>query len=1143
MAETKWTEQQRSAIEDRRAGILVNAAAGSGKTAVLSRRVAALIEEGGQIDRLLVVTFTRAAAAEMRQRIEKALSESYERTGSERIREQKLLAGTAKICTIDSFVSSLLRENFQQASLPPDFSVLDKAEEEAIFADCLEELLEEEYAVFSPELKTAVAFLGGEGDDQALSEALKQLYEFLSTLPFPETWKEEILLRNSSASFWIDEVCNFVRETLDEILAAYRALLASGNLPQKKIPLVEKETAFLTSLCTLAGEKQWDRLCREVRAFSFDRLTKVSDPSPEWTAFKAYRGQLKDFLDPAVGSFGEAFLISESDLVKETEKTKPAVSALFILSGKLSQKIENEYQKRNRYSFSSLSRRALNLLCLPGLSEDGQPVPTPLGKKIAAGFDEVLIDEYQDVNDLQDLLFCTVGKNGETLFVVGDVKQSIYGFRQSNPKNFIARKQTLHCIDLNKNFRSRPGILFFSNYVFSHLFHPRVAGISYGEGERLVPGLLDEKACGNVELCLLEKADIERQARFCAGKIKAMIASGETVTDKETRLERRLDYSDFAILLRARKPLETFFSVFSEEGIPLISPDKHNFWNLPEVQTVLAMLSVINNPTDDSALFAVLFSEMFRFTADEIALLRQGENAEKALSSAVFDRADRDIKCAEFTRLFRHFVILSRNLPVYKLIWQVLVRTGYLDRVSLLENGEAKRESLFSLYAFARSHPSADHLLKFLRLAALSAQTAGDSEKQELSGRAVRILTMHASKGLEFPVCILPLLERTSRGEEPPLILNETYGLGLRVRDDGMTYQLNTLQRKLIAAAEKKKNAAEELRLLYVALTRPRDRLILVASPTQTLKKALPEKCMLFSPDGLFSPSALCGANSLISLLLPVLARHPCADELRPEDCPSFAPEGSFTVSFSGDELEKESSVAESPVVSFSLSEEEMRRRFSFSYPGLLTRVPAKVSVTELSKGFLPDPDSVPLIPESELRKPDFLRDTSLSGAERGTAVHTFLRFADFSLPPEEEISRLVRDDYLSEAQAESLSLSRLNRFLKGPVPALVSGAEKVLREEGFVVEVPARFYPGAPENAKGEILMQGAIDLLCFLKDGLILVDYKTDSLPPEKLLSKYTVQLRLYAYAAEKMFSLKVKKAYLWSFSRGELIEVSLF
>lgn len=1142
MAETKWTEQQRRAIESRNNGLLVNAAAGSGKTAVLSRRVAALIEEGKSIERLLIVTFTRAAAAEMRQRIESALSERYEQTGDRRLLEQKLLADTAKICTIDSFFNSLLKENFQKADIPPDFSTLDTAEEEAITAECLEELIEEQYEAFPPEFRTAVSFFSGEGNDDALKTAVKNLYEFLSSLPDPEKWSQKQERQTADPLFWKNAACAYAEEVFGEIDSVYRKLLAPGQLPEKKLPLVEREAAFLKNTVLLAQKKDWDGLSAEVNHFSFERLSKVAEPTEEWITFKAYHNLLKEFLKKETNSFGEAFLISEKEIEAEAKETAKGVKALVLLTRQLAEKITAEYRKRNHYSFNEIARMAKNLLIEDFDPETGDYLPTPLGREIAESFDEILIDEYQDVNDLQDLLFRVIGKNGANLFVVGDVKQSIYGFRLSNPKNFIRKKKELHEIDLNRNFRSRPGILAFSNYIFSHLFNPTVTEIVYDESEKLISGLPGEKKPEEVEIHLLEQADTEKQAIFCAEKIKKMIAEGFRITDKETKEERPVTLSDFAILLRARKPTEIFMDVFAEKGIPLVSPEKPNFWKMPEVQTVLAMLRIINNPYDDSAVFSVIFSEMFAFTADEIALLRQGENAkETPLFEQIEEKSDCDAKCADFTRLLRHLGIMARNLPVYKLIWQILIRTEYLDKVSFLPMGESKRENLLSLYAFARAHPTADTLLKFLKLAELSSESARDSEKKEMTGQAVRIMTMHASKGLEFPVCLLPLLEKASVSDSDPVVISEKFGPGLRLRDEAMTYQVNTLQRKLIEAETRKKNAAEELRLLYVALTRPRDRLILVASPAQTLLKTLGEKGMLYTENERKSALALSRDNSLLSFLLPLIARHTCAGEIASDCGRPFVSDAVFSVFCQKEEDDSnDTAVQKSSEIPFRLTEKEIKERFAFTYPSPLTGIPAKVSVTELSKGFVPDPDSVLLIPQEGTRKPNFMQERKLSGAEKGTAIHTFLRFADFSKNYEAEITRLQTDDFLSEEQAESLSRSGLAAFFQGEVPQITARSKKTLREEGFVVRIPASFYPSAPKNITGEILMQGAIDLLCFTEGGLVLVDYKTDRLPEEKLLEKYQKQIELYCYAAEKMFGEKVSKAFLWSFASGKLIPV---
>lgn len=1136
-----WTEEQNRAIHQRNGSLLVSAAAGSGKTAVLTNRVVEYAAAGGSLDRLLVVTFTRLAASEMRERIGKLLSEA-DFENKEALRRQKLLLYKARISTIDSFFGEIVRENFKTLGISPDFRMLDDAEYGFIKSDVLSSILEKRYKDFPEGFAELLRLFGGEGENEELSKQINALYSFLQSLPFPENWAEGQKAEYSDPEKWLCEACAEFLPDFKEYLGIYKEIVNEDPFTEKGAETVEEEADFLSGVVSLLEKNDWDRAQRKINGFAFKTSPPCSADDRTKQKYKTYRNRLKNFLANPI------FSMSGDTLRSDLDEVKQGVFALIDITLEYISLVNGEMKRRNAYSFDAIAHFALELTVKR--DENGIPERTEYAKKLAESFDEILIDEYQDVNDLQECFFASVSQNN--CFAVGDIKQSIYMFRQANPENFAAKLGVFPVIYLNKNFRSRKGILDFCNFVFERLFSLRAGGMEYGESEALNPGAeYPENDGADVELHLLkdseDESNYETQARFCARKIKRMIRDGVTLSFPE----RRADFSDFAIIIRDRANLADYERIFFEEGVPCYGSGGGTFLDAPETSTVFAFMKAIDDPYDDLSLFATMFSPIGGFSAEETAKIRLRDKS-APLYANLLKTAEENAHAAEFLSFFSKMRLLARNLPVHSLVLEIYDRTGYPSFVSTMPLGYLKKERLDMFYAFARSFSESKGgtLYEFIKFTENAVETGSVKTNEGMpSGNFVKIMTVHASKGLEFPIVLLPQLNKSFnyRSLTSPLIIDIGAGIATKMRDKEMVFEQTTFMRELVSRKKKRKELSETLRILYVAFTRAKEKLILV-SGGKKYDETLFLSESLFCENGKVSPLKTFDASKPEELLLSCLTCHPMCEGLitdfsdvtenRREKIDVFINEDlpEFTQEDHGEEE-----------IDIPITPEEIRRRCT---PAERTaRIPAKISVTELVKNKLASEDSEELIkPPSEggsdMRPPKFMTESrELTGAQAGTAIHLFFSLADLSLPFDDELSRLINEKFIADNQADVIRKNRnkAEAFAKSELYAKMMSAEIIRKEEYFVARIPAKEY-SADADENGEIILQGAIDVLCEYTDGLMIIDYKTDRAPREELINRYKKQLEYYAFAAEKSFAKPVKEIYLWSFYLSQAIIIEL-
>ena len=1230
MSEPKWTPAQRAAIEDRGGALLVSAAAGSGKTAVLTERAVRLItdpEHPVDADRLLIVTFTNAAAAELRARIGQALLRlSQQQPHNTSLRRQRMLLQRAPICTIDAFCLDLLHKHFQALDIPPDFAPADPGSVEVLRASALAETLENAYR--DPDF-CAFADLYGKGrTDQAAGNTILHVYDFLRALPDYDRRLDEYLTpwqRENGFAFtcWHDlllaeaaRCAKAARELLTAALAdckedfvlaqaqaeekgktaASKAKAVAGVNDKFAEPLsrLESAAALLGEVERLAAAGQWTPL--------YDKLTPYVLGMEEMPGFKGMKKRLtgdhkaavRTRADEAAKLFEhitELVSCSEEEAEADRRAALPRLRALFAAVRDFDARFSAKKKERKLLEFSDFEHQALRLLRTP----DG--VCTPLCQSIRQNYAAVMVDEYQDTNALQDAIYrCLASPAGDDLFLVGDLKQSIYRFRQADPSIFrtkldvwaplpggTARPRpaegtpgTDALLALDANFRSAPQVVAGINFIFEQLMTPRLGDTAYGDGQRLVCGAPGEYV-GSVEAHFLPDDTAETDAAWIAQHIEELVQNGTPVRDGGS--VRPVQYEDCCILLAARGDFLAYEEALTARGIPVYADARENLMTAPHIRPLISLLKVIDNPAQDIYLAAAMLGPMFGFTDDDLVRLRAcSEEAQKqqqepgtkhtrmSLYGAVLQVVQSEDE-TPFTQKVKAFYArltelrrMARSVPAEQLLEEIFVSTGYLAALGVLENGARRREDARRFAAFCAE--SGTNGISALVRAIDAAAQAGSTGQDAVPGGArpgcVTIMTIHRSKGLQFPVVFVGDTARHFNLSDTyqPVLLHREYGAGLRLRpEQGDLYK--TAAYTALANAHAQETRSEQMRLLYVALTRAQDMLILTI-PLGMTKTGNPfARAAAFLAAGA-GETLNRQANSFADWLRAALLVHPFGGPLRrlagDLELPFVFTESEITVSLqevgpepeaSGQEPEQPAAAPADPVLVAGLQE-----GFAWHYPAAeLAAVPAKVSVTSI----------VHKAEQTTLERPAFLSRDGLTAAEMGTALHAFLEHADFSALAAAKDAGGLEEAILAERQrqvdrqlvapeiAEKLDVSRIRRFVEGEAFAKICAADEVLRELAFITALPAEAVLAAQGTegvrAEGEqVLVQGIADLVLVYPDHLELLDYKTDRRKTEAdFLRAYRAQLNLYALAIDKRFApKKVTYKGICSLELGKLIEV---
>lgn len=1168
---TKWTDNQLLAINARRGDVLVSAAAGSGKTAVLVERVLKMItdrENPVSIDKLLIVTYTRAAAAQLKERISAKLNELILKFPDNKYyRRQLLLLPRADISTVDSFCSNICREFFHELDIPRDYKIAEQGELSVISANALEATLDELYEEKDPAFYELVRCFSNSKSDRGIGENILKLYEFLRSHPFFDLWLNEKLSYYTDFTSAVDSVWGRV------ILNKARYVVEFGKkLTAKSIEIAEDEPAFMAKASALLfGDKayfdeidnalsdpDWNEIREKVNSFKAGVLSvKGYKDHP----VKIKIASNRDILKSCVAELKELFEYDENDCIEDIRALSSVVAQMFRAVTVYDKKYSELKKQKSLADFSDVEHWTLKLLVK---QTDSTVDFTETSSKIAARYSSVLVDEYQDANEVQDLIFKAVSKESN-LFIVGDAKQSIYAFRQAMPEIFINRKDNFPLYNsetdsypakilLEKNFRSRVELTDYINFVFDRLMTKQSGDIEYADGEGLVSGA-DFKPVNNpcAEIHLIDADSFDEddsiilEARHIASIIHENLANTKL---KDGDSLRPCTYGDIAILLRSGKKNS---SVYAKElkkfGIPTTYESSSAFFNLPEIQLTLNLLRIIDNPAQDIPLLSSMMSPVFGFTPDDMAEIRSS-NRKGSLYSAVIKAGETSDKVKSFIETINNLRTIAVTLNAEDFLCTFYDRLGLISITACI-GGDSAVANLRMLCEYAVKFENGitkgiNAFVSYLdNLNERGCDLAAAESTNDDVVNAVRLMTVHSSKGLEFPVCIVAgTHKRFSTDTTDNVLLDSKLGFAAKRRDTVLGASYNTFVRKALAIEKKHSEMSEELRVLYVAMTRAKEKLI-ITGVKKNVRRYLASLASQLVNGDYISPYVVSNAKSIFDWVLLTALLHKNSVLLR-----GLATSYEMSVSdndcmlnvFIVDDIdmnESEDGIIEEKIfdADSQLLSSEIKKRFDYEYPDSeLCSLPVKVTASELShmesgKSF-----------DRILVKPAFLRDQKLTAAEKGTAMHKFLQYADFSLARKDielEISRLT-DLRLTKAEAESLDVSKLKRFINSD---LITDAinYQCHKEYRFTVNIPASS-TGLTENSNVSLILQGAVDLIIIKESRIIIVDYKTDKVKTtDELVSRYHKQLQLYKEAVSACFGLEVDRCLIYSIYLGEYKEVS--
>ncbi|KSU84786.1 DNA helicase/exodeoxyribonuclease V, subunit A [Fictibacillus enclensis] len=1240
-----WTDDQWQAIQARGQDILVAAAAGSGKTAVLVERIITMIkQEIADVDRLLIVTFTNAAAAEMRKRIGDAIEKELSlHPASLHLRRQLGLLNKASISTLHSFCIEVLRKYYYQIDLDPGFRIADDTEAELIRQEVLEDLFEEEYSKENNQVFfNVVDAYSSDRNDAELQRLILKLYDFSRSHPDPDLWLNQMAAQYDVKAENIDDL-PWTKELLEDVAMQLRGLgnvldraLKAARSPEGPAPYgetLENDLAYLKRLEEAAGQS-WQDLYDVFSDGSFATMKQVRGKEVD-PVIKENVKKMRDQVKKRVNAIkDDLFSRPPESYVIHLEEMAPVVKCLVELVQEFGIRFLREKQEKGLLDFSDLEHFCLEILKQPSSTIEN-PVPTPAAQEYRNRFVEVLVDEYQDTNLVQETIVRLVSKGNTAqgnLFMVGDVKQSIYRFRLAEPGLFLSKYKQFGKIpgegaglriDLAKNFRSRNEVLDASNYIFKQIMNESVGEIEYSSEAALSFGAeyYPEAESAEAELLLInksspvrdedgeatgesEKSDSETvilEARVMAEKIKQLIGTeGELpyqVLDKNTGGMRPVKYKDIVILLRATSTwAPIILEEFKRQGIPAYAELSTGYFEAIEVNIMLSLLKVIDNPLQDIPIASVLRSPIVGLTGDEMASVRLADRKGTyfdALTEYLNSGEDENIRSrvAHFTKNLSQWREAARQGSLADLIWRIYRETGYFDFVGGLPGGKQRQANLRALYDRARQYEKTSFrgLFRFLRFIERMQDRGRDLGAARALGEqedVVRVMTIHKSKGLEFPVVFAAGLNKqfNTMDLKETVLLHKELGLGTRYINPRYRVAYPTLPQLAILRRKKMELLAEEMRVLYVALTRAKEKLYLLGTLNDLEKSVGQWADVLESGDWVLPDYERSQAKTYLDWIGRSVIRHKDGGELRKLLPAAQTGRGevytdpakwkvkTFDAAHYEEESEGRKALQEEilstireydPVAITSKEQEEVDRRLNWKYEHQAsTAILSKQSVTELKRQYQYMDDEyngsklTGGFSSTQASRPRFMQEKTLTAAERGTAMHAVMQHINLSRPvtPDhvnELLEEMVAMELLTREQANHVDASAISAFFETEIGKKVTQATEVIREMPFNMALPVEEAALSwNETTNERILVQGVIDCLVPEEDGFLLIDYKTDAITNRfsggfegakpVLLERYRVQLELYGKAIERILKKPVKASHLYFFDGAHLLEV---
>ena len=1188
----EWTKEQQQAIYEKGENILVAAAAGSGKTAVLVERIInKIINENIDIDKLLVVTFTNAAASEMRERVLNAIYKKIdEDPENEKLQKQITLLNKASICTIDSFCLDVVRNNFFEIDISPNFRIGDTTEIEILKQDVIEELFEDKYESEDKDFQKLITTYTSYKDDTPLKELILKIYTYIQSNPFPEKWLnekvemfnlQEKIEQDFSQTIWGGLLLQQVDEILEDSiikLKKEKEKLAKYEELTKYYQIINDDIEQMEMLkCNLDS---WDKAFQIARNLEFKT----------WAVNKKIvldeKENAKQIRDSVKAEYKK---IKEKILIVNSKEANEDINEMYDILKKLEnvilefgERFTKRKKEKNIVDFSDIEHFALKIL----LTENNEP--TQIAKKYKEKFEEIAIDEYQDSNLVQEYILTAISRNNNT-FMVGDVKQSIYRFRQARPDLFLSkykkyklkddRKDEDLKIQLFKNFRSRKEVLDFSNEIFANIMTEKLGELDYTEEEYLNLGanyentnenlkteidilniqgniseennFSEEESDEDIEEQKERLEDIELEAKFVAKRIKELIDSKFQVYDVKKQEKRDIKYKDIVVLLRSTKePAPIFEKEILNLEMPVFSDSSSEYLESIEIQTIMSLLKIIDNPLQEIPLIAVMRSNIGGFTDNELVQIRLSDKYDGFYNTLLKSKKDVDKNLRNKIDKFLNDLEMWRKEQEYlsldELIWKIYNDTGYYDYVGLMTNGTLRQANLKMLFERAKQYESISFkgLFNFISYIEKIKTSSKDMDSAKIIGEnedVIRIMSIHKSKGLEFPVVFISGTGKQFNMQDlnNKILLHPEIGIGVKYIDYNKQIEYDTLSKQAMKERIKIETISEEMRILYVALTRAKEKLIITGYSKPEKEDELND---IISKYGETSYLVL---KKYISYLDWIRLVYISNKEKMSKLADINIYEKSQILKSKSDK--KESSINSTDIkqkLEKELDEKEYKeiaKNIKYKYKNQeATVIPNKTSVTEIKKLKSKNKDNE--LVTIEIPKPKFLqRDESekITNAEKGTLIHLCMQKLniiqrEYTVDDIKEfVQKLQKDNIISEKEYEAINIMKIYNFTKSNIWKALKQAKVVEREKPFYINIPAKDVYG--KDLDEQLLVQGIIDLYYIDKeDNLILVDYKTDYVEnrdEQILINKYKMQLELYKKALESAMNKKVSRVYIYS------------
>ncbi|MCY6371393.1 helicase-exonuclease AddAB subunit AddA [Clostridium ganghwense] len=1233
MGDVKWTTDQQAAIDTHGCNLLVAAAAGSGKTAVLVERIIKMITHPTKaidIDKLLVVTFTNAAASEMKERIAKAISEELKKhPKSRQLQRQLTLLNKASITTMHSFCLEVIRNNFHHLDIDPSFRIGDETETILLKGETLEQMFEEAYEDdnCSIEFLKLMECYSNNKDDLVLQNIVLDLYRFAMSSPYPRE-----LLNQMAEDFNVDKNYKFTESKWAKILmedirieleGLYKAMNNALDIIRKTEGLDPYEETFLDDVRMIqdllaACEKSWDNLFDEFEKVSFKRLKACKNCEDKDTQekVKGIRNKAKKSINDDLKN--KVVIYGSHETTLDLIELYPVMRKLSDLVIEFIDRYAQAKRERGIIDFNDFEHFCLQVLTEK--NEDDHRIPSKTAFKLRDKYDEILVDEYQDSNEVQEAIVNAIAKKDEdngknnNVFMVGDVKQSIYRFRQAKPEIFLQKYnsypleegETQRKITLFKNFRSRKEILDAVNFIFKQIMSVNVGELEYDEKEALNLGAdyaecIDETVVvgGNIELHLLEKnkptveeglnveaeqeeipSNIQMEARIVVKRINELVnpKDGEEfkIFDKNTKEYRKVEYKDIVILLRSTaKWAPVFMEELKENYIPSYADTGSGYFETLEIKTMLSLLQIIDNPRQDIPLIAVLRSPIASFTPEELIDIRlkdkEAEFYDALKMASEEDNSNIQKKCSSFLEKIKIWRDKSIHMPIDEFIWYLYTDTGYYGYVGAMAGGVQRQANLRILFQRARQYEQTSYkgLFNFINFINKLKVSSGDMGSAKILGEnenVVRIMSIHKSKGLEFPVVILSALGKGFNMQDlnQKILFHGELGYGPDFVDINKRVTYQTVLKQALKKKIKMESLSEEMRILYVALTRAKEKLIMTGA-VNSIEKCVQKWSYSVDNDEEKLPEyEMLKAKNYLDWICPVIMRHKDGEKLREtagiEDYKLsnlvqddskweinlysrnevIINEEEGNEELEGEELEK--------ITEHSKYYEEIKRRLQWKYDYIeASKLPTLLTVTELKRmkdAELYEDYSQRRYTPKLVKKPAFLeKDKKLTGAEKGTAMHAVMQKIDYKkeLTIQEikvQIAEMVRKELITDEQGDSVDVVKILNFFNSNIGKRMLRAKKVYREIPFHMQLKVTdVYENLDEEKYNNehIIIQGIIDCYFEEDDEVVLLDYKTDYIKDgdvEGIKEKYKEQLGYYKKAIEEITGKKVKEKYLYLF-----------